>query len=224
MKITWLGQAGLLFETENTKIIVDPYLSNSCERFNVTSYRRVPIDEKIFDIKPDIIICTHDHQDHYDEDTLDYFLKGDNAVTCIVPPSCFQKIRHYGKQHNYIWFPRHTVWTQGDIRITSVKAVHSDPEAIGIIIEAENKKYYITGDTLFNTDIFDDIPADIFCLFMPANGVGNNMNFADARAFADRVNAKKTVPLHLGMLDDRSVSEFEYETAVIPQIYKEISL
>ena len=29
MKITWLGQAGLLFETEGMRIVVDPYLSNS---------------------------------------------------------------------------------------------------------------------------------------------------------------------------------------------------
>lgn len=32
MKITWLGQAGLLFETGETTILVDPYLSNSVEK------------------------------------------------------------------------------------------------------------------------------------------------------------------------------------------------
>lgn len=29
MRITWLGQAGLLFETGGLKIVVDPYLSDS---------------------------------------------------------------------------------------------------------------------------------------------------------------------------------------------------
>ena len=29
MKVTWLGQAGLLIETNGTKIMIDPYLSDS---------------------------------------------------------------------------------------------------------------------------------------------------------------------------------------------------
>ena len=29
MKITWLGQAGLLFETNGKTILIDPYLSDS---------------------------------------------------------------------------------------------------------------------------------------------------------------------------------------------------
>lgn len=45
MKITWLGQAGLLFETGNLTIMVDPYLSNSVEKVNPLNYRRVAVDE-----------------------------------------------------------------------------------------------------------------------------------------------------------------------------------
>lgn len=41
MKITWLGQAGLLFETGGLTIVIDPYLSNSCQRLNPDSFRRV---------------------------------------------------------------------------------------------------------------------------------------------------------------------------------------
>ena len=77
MKITWLGQAGLLFETDNKKIVIDPYLSDSCKRLNPLSYRRVPVNEEFLKIQPDIVICTHNHQDHYDEDTLDNYLKGE---------------------------------------------------------------------------------------------------------------------------------------------------
>ena len=31
MEITWLGQAGFLFQSEGLKIIIDPYLSDSVE-------------------------------------------------------------------------------------------------------------------------------------------------------------------------------------------------
>ena len=32
MNITWLGQAGLLFDNGKTKIMIDPYLSDSVEK------------------------------------------------------------------------------------------------------------------------------------------------------------------------------------------------
>ena len=32
MKITWLGQAGLLFDNGKAKIMIDPYLSDSVEK------------------------------------------------------------------------------------------------------------------------------------------------------------------------------------------------
>lgn len=222
MKIFWLGQAGLTFETSGLCITVDPYFSNSCVNLNPQSYRRVEADKKLRSLQPNVLICTHDHQDHYDRDTVKNFLTPDTSVLCLVAPSVHKKIKEFGTSHNYVYFPPKTVWTEKNVKFTSVKAVHSDPEAIGVIIEAEGKKYYITGDTLYNEEIFEYLPDDIDVLFMPVNGVGCNMNFEDGRNFAKRVNAKYTVPLHLGMLDDRSVSEFYCDNVQIPQIYREI--
>ena len=56
MKITWLGQAGLLFENENIKIIADPYLSDSIKKETPAKYRRTPINECLFDIKPEELL------------------------------------------------------------------------------------------------------------------------------------------------------------------------
>ena len=44
MRVTYLGQAGLLFEKDGFKIIIDPYLSDSVEKVNPKNYRRVPVD------------------------------------------------------------------------------------------------------------------------------------------------------------------------------------
>ncbi len=77
MKVTWLGQAGLLFDNGKVKIMVDPYLSNSVEKINPKNYRRTPIKKDVFDIEPDVMIFTHDHLDHYDPDTAPVFLGDD---------------------------------------------------------------------------------------------------------------------------------------------------
>ena len=64
MKVTFLGQAGLLFEKNGFRIMIDPYLSDSIGKNNSDKHRRKVIDESFFGIKPDIMIFTHYHPDH----------------------------------------------------------------------------------------------------------------------------------------------------------------
>lgn len=225
MKITWLGQAGLLFETENFKIIADPYLSNSCFKLNPASDRRMPIDESYLRIKPDVLILTHDHLDHTDPETLEHYLCNHQNILVLASQNAWEHARGIAKGHNYVMFNRHTQWTEGNVKFTAVKAEHSDNCAIGVIIEAEGKKYYITGDTLYNTEIFADLPDDIDVVFLPVNGVGNNFNMTDAARFAKETGANKVVPLHFGLFDSLNPEkDFNCENKVIPEIYKEIVL
>lgn len=224
MKIIWLGQAGLLFEKEGFKIMIDPYLSNSVAKVKPKNARRVAVDERFFEIKPDVMIFTHNHLDHYDPETVKHFLHENSHTLVLSPRSVWDEVRKIGGNNNYVLFNRHTFWTEKGIRFTAVKAEHSDITPIGVILEDGARKYYITGDTLYNEEIFEDIPKDIYALFLPINGVGNNMNMTDAARFAKRVNAEKTVPIHFGMFDALTADGFKCENKVIPQIYKEIEL
>lgn len=220
MKITWLGQAGLLFETKDKKIMIDPYLSDSVERINPKNYRRVPVEDSLFDIKPDIMIFTHNHLDHYDPETVNRFITAETDVLVLSPKSVWDEVRKIGGGNNYVLFNRHTRWTEGNIEFYAVKAEHSDTTPIGVIINDGEKKYYVTGDTLYNEEIFGDLPRDIYAVFLPVNGVGNNMNMEDARVFAKRTGAEKAVPLHFGMFDELKPEGFE----IVPEIYKEIKI
>lgn len=224
MKIVYLGQAGLLFEKNGVRILIDPYLSDSVEKINPKNYRRVPVDERFFQLKPDVMVFTHNHLDHYDPETVRHFLTPERSITVLSPKSVWDEVRKMGGNHNYVLFNRHTQWTEGGIRFTAVKAEHSDLSAIGVIIDDGERKYYVAGDTLYNEEIFPDVPDDIYALFLPVNGVGNNMNMEDAARFARRVNARKTVPIHIGMFDSLSPGNFACENAVTPEIYKEIKL
>ncbi len=224
MKVTYLGQAGLLFEKNGFKIMVDPYLSDSVERINPKNYRRLPVDESFFEVKPDVMIFTHDHLDHYDPETAKKFITDGSGITVLSPKSVWDKVRLFGGNNNYVLFNRHTTWTQNGLRFTAVKAEHSDPTPIGVIIDDGENKYYVTGDTLYNEEIFADIPSDIYALFLPINGVGNNMNAADAAEFAKRIAPKKVVPIHIGMFDSLTAEDFCCENKVIAEIYKEIKL
>ena len=226
MKITWLGQAGLLFETDGMRIVVDPYLSDHVKTVEPANYRRVPIDERFLRLKPDVIVVTHNHLDHLDIETLKYYLTEDVTRLVLAPDGSWQSLRKtFGGKSNYVLFNEGTTWTEGNIVFRAVKAEHSDPFAIGLWLIAEGKQYYVSGDTLYSERVFSSLPSvspDL--LFLPINGKGNNMNAVDASAFAARVGAKHTVPIHFGMFDEMSGDELVCENRIIPRIYEEITI
>ena len=224
MKITWIGQAGLWIETKGKTILVDPYLSDNVKNFVPKNYRRQPIDPSLFDLRPDVIVCTHDHLDHYDEPTLSRFMDTDRSLLFLGPASCFQKLGKWRKKHNCVQFDRHTRWTQDGVSFYAVRAEHSDPYAIGVIVDDGEKRIYITGDTLYNTDVLSDIPEDLDAVFLPVNGVGNNMNMTDAADFAAATGAKVVVPVHWGTFDALDPTDFPCRNKKIPALYKEVEI
>lgn len=224
MKITYLGQAGLLFETESATIMIDPYLSDSVAKVQPQNYRRVAVDERFFGIKPDVLILTHNHLDHTDPETLERIFGEHSGICVLASKNAWSTARQYGGNNNYVMFNRGTVWTEKGIRFEAVHAEHSDDNAIGVIISYGGKNFYITGDTLYNKKVFGDVKVAVDTVFLPINGAGNNMNAFDAARFAEKIGAKTAVPIHFGMFDNLNPEEFVYKNRVIPEIYKEIKL
>ena len=90
MKVTWLGQAGLLFQTESTTILVDPYFSDSAA--SVACHRKMQVDPALWEIKPDLCLFTHDHIDHFDPETAGHFVNKNTAVTVLSPASLKEQV------------------------------------------------------------------------------------------------------------------------------------
>lgn len=135
MKITWIGQAGLILKSQGKTVIVDPYLSDSVKKVNPNNCRRVPVDTNLFGIKPDIIILTHNHMDHTDEETLRHYITQDSRVTVLASGEAWKTVRKFGgAENNYVLFNCGTRWTDGSLRFCAVHAEHSDCCAIGVIV------------------------------------------------------------------------------------------
>ena len=219
MKVTWLTQAGLFFENDKIKILVDPYLSNSVGEKNPKKNRRIEVKEECFSLDPDVILITHDHLDHLDPKTLERFLGGGKARTVLSGENAFKKLLEFGGDHNYVLLSPHSVWSEGGVTFYSVRAEHSDRTAVGFIIDDGERTFYVSGDTLYNYDVIDDVldlvEDGVDYAFLPINGVGNNMNAKDAADFAYEIGAKVAVPLHYGLFDDIDPLTFDFEDAVI---------
>ena len=224
MKVTWLGQAGLYLQMGDLKIVIDPYLSDSVGKLDPSKSRRVPVDESIFDIEPDVLVFTHDHLDHYDPESAERFLVQKKPMLVLGPDTCWSKARANGGAHNYLLLNPGTEWTQGGVHFTAVPAIHSGNQAIGLILEAEGKTVYVTGDTLYGKRLLTELPEKIDVIFLPINGVGNNMNMTDASRLVKESKAKLAVPIHVGMMDEIDPNEFPCQNKKVLTVYQETEI
>ena len=221
MNVTWITQAGLVFENDKMTVMVDPYLSNSvAESFDPAKQRRIAVPESVFDIRPDVIVITHDHLDHLDPETLKRFLVGrEKPITVLAPYNAYMKVKELGGGHNYVLLNPHSVWSEGGLTFYAVKAEHSDTTAAGYIIDDGKETFYVSGDTLYNYDVIDDVielcEDGVDFAFLPINGVGNNMNIRDAADFACEIGAKCAIPVHYGLFDDIDPKEFDFDNTLI---------
>lgn len=229
MKVTWLTQAGLLFENERLSVMVDPYLSDSVrEQLHPQSYRRVPVREEYLSVHPNVLLITHDHLDHLDPQTLTRILDTDTPITVLAPRGAYEKMLSFGGVHRYVMMNPHSVWSERGMTFYAVGAAHSDPGAVGYIMDDANRTYYVSGDTLYNFDVLDDVldlvEDGVDYAFLPINGVGNNMNAKDAADFAYELGAKHAVPVHYGLFDSIDPRTFDFEDSIILMPYTPLEL
>ena len=229
MKVTWLTQAGLLFENSRLKIMVDPYLTDSLGEIKVDKKRRIAADESYFSASPDVILITHSHIDHMDIKTLSAVLDGCKAPALVLASeSAYESVLALGGEHNYVLLSPHSVWSEKGVTFYSVRAEHSDRQAVGFIIDDGKQTFYISGDTVYNYEVIDDVldlaPDGVDFAFLPINGKGNNMNAHDAADFAYEIGAKCAIPVHYGTTDDLTADEFDFEDKLILEPYKETKL
>jgi L-ascorbate 6-phosphate lactonase len=229
MKITWLTQAGLLFENGNIKIMVDPYFSDSVGKLDPKKARRIPAEISYLDSEPDVVLITHDHLDHLDPETVEALIaKAKKPITFIAPGNAYMKLVKYGGDHNYVMLNPHSVWSERGITFYAVHAEHSDRTAAGFILDDGEKTYYVSGDTLYNYDVIDEVlelvEDGVDYAFIPINGKGNNMNAKDAADFAYEIDAKCAVPIHWGLFDSIDPESFDYDNAKILEPFKPVEI
>lgn len=198
MTITFLGQSGYVLKTKNAEIMIDPYLSDSVNRV-AGRPRMLPIPVRPQEIRCDAVICTHDHLDHLDPDTVSQLQDGQFFLTTQEGKDHLARL---GRTNAKTLSVGERV-TVGDCKITAVFAHHT-VEAFGIVVEAEGKTLYFSGDTLYDERLFGirDYHPDI--AFVCINGRLGNMNVSEALKVAKHIEAKINIPNHYDMFASNS--------------------
>ncbi len=212
MKVTWLDHSALIFENDNIKIAVD--LSLSPEELSADEARGILRES------PDVVLVTHEHPGHLNLATLAAVLNPDKPVTLLAPINAYRKLKELGTNpnFNYVMLNQHSVWSERGVTFYAVRAEHSDRTAVGFILDDGDKTYYVSGDTLYNYEVIDDVlelvEDGVDYAFLPVNGRHNNMNVKDAADFAYELGAKCAVPVHWKELGESVLTAFDFEDAL----------
>lgn len=150
----------------------------------------------------DYIFITHEHYDHYDEESIK---KVRNENTKIVVPKCLEE-----KENDLVVEPN----KEYRIDNLSFKTIPSynigksfhpkEKEYVGYNLLIDGVYYYIMGDTN-RTPESDKVKTDV--CFVPIGGI-YTMDVEEAVSYINDLNPKKAIPIHYGkIVGDISLGE-----------------
>jgi L-ascorbate 6-phosphate lactonase len=203
--ISWLGQAGFLLKTHKGNIIlIDPYLSDYANRVlqkdNGQAFRRMTAP--LFDpaeIKADILLCSHEHQDHLDIDALPGLLKNSGIRCYINGPSMAEIKKANLDVKKFTEFKKGQTIQFDEFELLVVDGDHGElaPDAAGFILDFGFIRIYYSGDTSYNKKrLAGAIAKKPEVALLPINGAFGNLNAKEAAQFAKDLNAKLCIPHH----------------------------
>jgi len=210
--IRWIGQSGYVLNVRGKRLVIDPYLSDAV--FKAEGLRRL-VDPpcRPEELKADIIVCTHDHADHLDEDTLRRTNQG-GTLYC-GPASCVAHFRRMGIPLEQIQLlTRGTRGQFGDLVIRAVFAAHT-PDSVGVVVMARDVAIYFTGDSEYDGRLAEvGVLLKIDILVCCINGKWANMDSLQAATLAGELKARIAIPCHYGMFAENTVDPHEFEAAL----------
>ena len=181
MKVTWLGGASLLFEDARARILVDPVA---------------------FSEGADVVLLTRNHADHLSKETLRGLLAKNPDAVVLASRSAYEALSELAEECNIVLLAPHSVWSEKGITFYAVSAACADRDAAGFILDDGSKTFYVSGDTLYNYEVLDDVldlvEDGVDYAFLPINGRGGAMNAKDAADFAYELSAEYAIPLYYG--------------------------
>ncbi|HSR88782.1 MAG TPA: MBL fold metallo-hydrolase [Candidatus Udaeobacter sp.] len=186
IKITPISHASVVLDWKTAVVYADPVGAPE-------SYANVP--------KPDIIVITHEHPDHFSPDTLAKIMQPN---TVLIVPSVIAAKLPKTLTHNLIVLKNNDTTSQKNINIQAVPAYnlrsadldkHPKGNGNGYVLESSGTRVYIAGDT-------EDVPEmralkNIDIAFVPMN-LPYTMSIEQAADAVLAFKPKQVYPYHYG--------------------------
>ena len=145
----------------------------------------------------DIIFITHDHYDHYSPLDIKKVIKDDTII--VAPQDIGEKL----STNNVIGVVPNKNYEVLNIKFKTIPAYNvnknfhpKENNWVGYLLEYNNIKYYIAGDTDITKEN-QDIVCDV--AFVPIGGV-YTMDYQEAAKLINKIKPRIAVPTHYGLI------------------------
>ena len=210
VEICWLGQGGFLITAGNSRVVIDPYLSDYV--FKKQQLARLhPFPLALDELKPDLLLISHDHIDHLDPEGVPQIMEMYPQCRYISTARAHRHLAELGvpAELSRLLSPGDKV-QYNEFSVSWLPAFHSDPEACGFLLEVENKCIIITGDTVFDDGLFVPELNNADLLLICINGKLGNMNDLEALEYVKRTSPAAAVPMHIGLFAENTADPAEF--------------
>ena len=179
-----LGHSTIKFKINNKIIYIDPY----------------NIKEEYKDA--DLIFITHNHYDHFSKEDI-IRIKNENTIIVITEDIYNDALELNFEEKNIVKVIPNREYQVEEISFNTIPSYNINKKFhpkennwVGYILNLNNIKYYIAGDT----DIIDEskiVKCDV--AFLPIGGT-YTMNYKEAAELANIIKPKIVVPIHYGII------------------------
>jgi L-ascorbate metabolism protein UlaG (beta-lactamase superfamily) len=201
----WLGGSGFVFKTSSGKQVwIDPYLSDAVRTiFGVG--RAFPPPITVAEAAPDIIVCTHWHEDHLDPGSIPELARLRPVAKFVMPPSAMARALSWGlPRAQVVSFRQGETLEFDEFRLTGIFARHEVstagwevPDALGLVLDCQGVCIFHTGDTEYDARIHRAVaPMPLALATLCINGSGGNMNAYEAALLASHLDVRSLIPHH----------------------------
>lgn len=192
-KIEVNAQSSIKIKGDNKIIYIDPYL----------------IEKETHDA--DYIFITHEHYDHLSLNDIKKVMT--EKTILVVPESCYSKVIEFDFSNEIYQVRPNSKYSFSDLTFQTVAAYNTNKlyhtqssEWVGYIIEIDNIKYYITGDT----DITKEnklVKCDV--LLLPIGGT-YTMDYQEAATLTNLIQPKLAIPTHYETIVGTKIDAINY--------------
>jgi L-ascorbate 6-phosphate lactonase len=218
--LTWLGQAGFILRGDDATVLVDPFLSPMAQRL-------VPPPLQPSSLTGiDLVLCTHEHWDHFDGPTVAAVADASPQARILVPtPIVDQAIAAGVPADRVVGAAAHEPLTDLPALVTPVPACHGIDVAdaynfgdaisggatryLGYVVDFAGVRAYHAGDTIWWPGLEQALrDLAVHVALLPINGrdpvreaqnVVGNLDHREAALLAAAAGIELLVPMHWDM-------------------------
>jgi L-ascorbate 6-phosphate lactonase len=214
--LTWYGQSGFRLDGGQSRVLVDPFLSERDDR----CYPPPATADDFADVT--LVLCTHEHIDHLDLKFLPGFCAVNDQARIVVPAPVVEVAADGGLARDRLTgaVPGSPVKDR-DVTVHPLPALHGmddpgpavyefrDGRFLGYVIDVGGVRVFHAGDGLLYPDLapaLKELAPQV--MLLPINGrdymreqrgIVGNMNENEAAWLCDQVRPAYIIPMHYEM-------------------------